>query len=226
MAPFPCPCPRRRRPGPRRAGRSPARRQPGPGFAALALLLGILSASSLHAAPVCRELRQRRDGLAAEAMQAEIALVMNIRQRLCPAEETAAEQANALARSHATSSATPSAAVPAPLPLDYQAFIRCREQAERLLRRARPVLFRNGNGFFFYTATGARLARQAEALQPELAASCPGTPASAASRPAAAAEAGRTTAGPATPATIGAPPTRPGLKQDASAPGTNLGADR
>ena len=148
---------------------------PGPGLPALALLLGVLSVSPLQASPACSDLRQRRDGLAARAMQAEIALVMDTRQRICPAQEAAAERAHAQARalegSQPAASATGSAGAPAPL--DYQAFIRCREQAERLLRRARPVLFSNANGFFFYTATGARLARQAEVLQPQIAAGCP-----------------------------------------------------
>lgn len=53
--------------------------------------------------------------------------------------------------------------------LDVDAYIRCRATTEALRKRTRPVLYTNRKGFFFYTAQGARLARDADALS----AACP-----------------------------------------------------
>lgn len=141
----------------------------------------------------CRELRQRRAQLAAEALQAEISLVLATRRRLCPQQEALAERANAgsdadpttpgasadqAAQSHRAGvldpsepkpqgvlSARPAAAAlhEAPVELDYSAYLQCRRLAEQQLRRSRPVLHTNRQGFSFYTLQGARLAREADA---------------------------------------------------------------
>ncbi len=130
----------------------------------IALLSFLLIPQSLRAAPACRALQEQRDQLATRAMQAEIALVQTIRRRLCPREEALAEQANAIDKAPADSALV--------APLDIGAYIRCREQAERLLGRTRPVLYRNQQKFLFYTAEGARLARAADDLAPQLSAAC------------------------------------------------------
>jgi hypothetical protein len=100
-------------------------------------------------------------------MQAEISLVMSLRRQLCAREDAAAEQAHA--EPLQPSPEPRSGAVPR---LDYAAYIRCRQQAEALLRRGKPVLYRNGRGFVFYTPAGADLARAADALQPEINQAC------------------------------------------------------
>ena len=112
--------------------------------------------------PDCRPLREQRDRLAAEAMQAEIALLHGIRQRLCPHQEALAVEANALAAGQAGGAQ-----------LDYAAYIRCREQAEAELQQSRPVLYRNRRGFTYYTQTGADLAREADGLEERLERACP-----------------------------------------------------
>jgi hypothetical protein len=146
------------------------------------LLAGLLPlqalAQSLGLAD-CRGLRERRDRLAAEAMQAEITLVLATRRRLCTRQEALAEQANA-----STAVADPTAGLharveqappsgEAPLALDYTAYLNCRRQAEQQLRRSRVVLYTNQRGFTFYTRAGARLARDADGWQQRLSASCP-----------------------------------------------------
>ena len=130
------------------------------------VLLGLLASSALGAEPACRELRERRDGLTAQAMQAEIALVMALRRQLCPREEQAHAEATP---------PSPEARSGDPPTLDYAAYIRCRERAEARLRRRHPVRYRNGRGFVFYTQAGAGLARAADALQPEIAQACAST---------------------------------------------------
>jgi hypothetical protein len=130
-------------------------------------LLWLLAAALLLQAPAwsapdCRPLREQRDQLAGAAMQAEIALLRGIRQRICPSQEAIAVEANALAASQAGGA-----------PLDYTAYIRCREQAEAQLQRSRPVLYRNRRGFTYYTQTGADLAREADGLQERLERACP-----------------------------------------------------
>lgn len=101
-------------------------------------------------ASLCRPWREERDTLAQQAMAAEIALVQQTRQRLCPQLERQASAANADQRDYG--------------PIDYQALIDCRQRAEQSLRRSRTVLYRNDRGFLFYTAEGARLARRADAV--------------------------------------------------------------
>ena len=132
----------------------------------LGLLPLLLVAQGLGAAPACPALREQRDQLATQAMRAEIALVQTIRRRLCPREEALAEQANA----SGTASGDPSTQA---APLDFGAYIRCRHQAEDMLGRTRPVLYTNRQQFLFYSAEGARLARAADALLPQLNAACP-----------------------------------------------------
>jgi hypothetical protein len=128
----------------------------------LAAVLLLQAQSPAWSAADCRPLLEQRDRLAGAAMQAEIALLHGIRQRLCPRQEAIAVEANALAASQAGGAQ-----------LDYTAYIRCREQAEAELQRSRPVLYRNRRGFTFYTQTGADLAREADGLQEQGERACP-----------------------------------------------------
>lgn len=149
----------------------------------------------------CRDLRARRDQLATEAMQAEISLVLATRRRLCPELEAVAEQANANTIHHdidtngaddqaGADTGDPSALKGRVVPpdFDYLAYLQCRRRAEELLRHSRTVLHTNLRGFTFYTLAGARLARDADAVQRSLSASC--TSESASARPASAASSG------------------------------------
>ena len=83
-------------------------------------------------------------------MQAEIALLHDLRQQICPDQETAATQFNGV------------------VPLDFGSYIRCRARAEAQLQHSRRVLHRNRLGFPFYTADGAHFAQQADAMQTSL----------------------------------------------------------
>jgi hypothetical protein len=126
------------------------------------LLLAVLAAAlavgwdlPVAAADGCRALQEQRDLLARQAMQAEIDLLHGLRQRLCPSQEALATGGVGLL------------ADPAGRPqLDLEAYIHCRQQAEVQLQRQRPVLYTNRRGFIYYTAAGASLAREADALQP------------------------------------------------------------
>jgi hypothetical protein len=122
----------------------------------LLLAAAAMAVAPALAQPDCRALKEQRDQRMHQAMQAEIALLQTIRTRLCPAEEAQAAAANALAPGHAAGT-----------PLDYSAYIRCRQRAEARLQRSRPVLHRNLRGFAFYTPEGARLASDADGLQLE-----------------------------------------------------------
>ena len=102
----------------------------------------------------CRDLRERRDALAAEAMAAEIALVQEVRGRLCPRLRRQADAANANDQVFT--------------PIDYQALLLCRRRAEQLVERTRPVRYRNRLGFTFYTEGGADLAARADAVAREM----------------------------------------------------------
>jgi hypothetical protein len=115
----------------------------------------------------CQAWRDRRDRLASEAMRAEIALVQEQRRRLCPVQEALAERAHADAPPNGP---PPETTVQGEL--DYGAYGSCRRQAEARLRRIRTVQYTNAQGFRFYTVSGARLARSADALQQQLAATC------------------------------------------------------
>ena len=119
---------------------------------AVATLLGSgpLSAAELS---LCRALREQRAAIASEAMQAEITLVQRLREQICPQLNQQAEAA------HAGGTADPAIAI------DYQALIHCRHRAEQRLERQRPLLYTNRRGFRYYTAAGARLARQADAKE-------------------------------------------------------------
>lgn len=128
----------------------------------LLLLAAVLRTAPLWAAEDCQALRERRDQLARQAMQLEIALLHDVRQRLCPQQEAAATEANALV---AQPSVDP--------PLNYEAYIRCRARAEAQLQRSRPVLYRNRLGFPYYTAAGARLAQEADAQRATIDPRCP-----------------------------------------------------
>lgn len=181
-----------------------------------ALLLSALLPLQALAQPLelleCRSLRAQRDRLASEAMQAEIALVVATRRRLCPQQEALAERANANnnpvsaepeatananahnAEAHTKANPVAKADTMAEIStnasaeadtninantarqgeedLDYTAYLECRRSAEMQLQRSRPELYTNLRGFRFYTSTGARLARQADALQQRLATGC------------------------------------------------------
>jgi hypothetical protein len=120
-----------------------------------------LSLACLLAAPAmaadreaCRNLLDQRNALAEQAIKAEIALVRTIRERICPVLSKQADRANANDRSELT--------------IDYQALLDCRHKAEEQLLRSRRVLYVNRQRFRFYTAAGAKLARQADGLDQEL----------------------------------------------------------
>ncbi len=103
---------------------------------------------------VCRNLLEQRHALAEQAMKAEIALVRTTRERICPVLSQQADGANANDRNETT--------------IDYQALIECRHKAEEQLLRSRRVLYVNIQQFRFYTAAGAKLARQADGLMQPL----------------------------------------------------------
>jgi len=108
----------------------------------------------------CRWLREQRDALASAAMEQELALARTMRGRLCPDLAARAEGANARDGAYA--------------PLDFAAWSRCRQEAEKRLEASHPVRYRNSQGFTFYTAEGASLARQADELaKRRLALKCP-----------------------------------------------------
>lgn len=96
----------------------------------------------------CKQLSLQREHQAAQAMQAELVLIHELRQRICPKQE-------------ALASATDLAA---PSELDLAAYIRCRREAEAELQRSKPVLYTNRNGFTFYTPAGAQRAAAADTL--------------------------------------------------------------
>ncbi|MEA5400058.1 hypothetical protein VB734_08405 [Synechococcus sp. BA-124 BA4] len=102
----------------------------------------------------CQNLLDQRNALAEQAMKAEIALVRTIRERICPVLSQQAEGANANDRNELT--------------IDYQALIECRHKAEEQLLRSQRVFYVNRQQFRFYTAAGAKLARQADGLDQEL----------------------------------------------------------
>lgn len=102
----------------------------------------------------CRNLLEQRNALAEQAMKAEIALVRTTRERICPVLSQQADGANANDRNETT--------------IDYQALIECRHKAEEQLLRSRRVLYVNIQQFRFYTAAGAKLARQADGLMQPL----------------------------------------------------------
>ena len=102
----------------------------------------------------CRNLLDQRNALAEQAMKAEIALVRTIRERICPVLSQQADGANANGRNELT--------------IDYQALIECRHKTEEQLLRSQRVLYINRQQFRFYTAAGAKLARQADGLMQPL----------------------------------------------------------
>lgn len=99
----------------------------------------------------CYALRDQRDAISAEAMKHEIALARTYRERICPVLSKQADGANAKDQTFTT--------------LDYSALIQCRRHAEQDLERSHSVIYRNSQGFTFYTPAGALLARQADALR-------------------------------------------------------------
>ena len=117
--------------------------------------------------------QEQRCQLARRAMAAEVALVHAQRQRVCPRLEALATADDKTYDSSEELSGQ----------LDYGAYIRCREQAERQLTATHPVLYRNSAGFPFLTPDGARLARQADALIKTRQASCSAPPTAAEQSP-------------------------------------------
>ena len=103
---------------------------------------------------VCRNLLDQRNALAEQAMKAEIALVRTTRERICPVLSQQADGANANDHNETT--------------IDYQALIECRRKAEEQLLRSRRVFYVNIQQFRFYTAAGAKLARQADGLMQQM----------------------------------------------------------
>lgn len=102
----------------------------------------------------CQNLLDQRNALAEQALKAEIALVRTIRERICPVLSQQADGANANDRNELT--------------IDYQALLDCRHKAEEQLLRGQRVLYVNRQQFRFYTAAGAKMARQADGLDQEL----------------------------------------------------------
>lgn len=126
-----------------------------PGLLGLALLGVLLLAPALAGTlEQCRDLRQRRDALAAEAMAAEIVLAQELRERLCPELNRQAEGSNANDQVF--------------VPIDYEALRLCRRRAEQLIERTRPVRYRSRVAFTFYTTAGAVLAEKADAVAGEM----------------------------------------------------------
>jgi hypothetical protein len=119
------------------------------------LLLAVILGSSVRALAAeqeeCHALRLQRDALASAAMEQEVALARTIQQRLCPDLAARAAGANALDGIYR--------------PIDFGAWSRCRVDAERRLEQIHSVRYRNAQGFTFYTAEGASLARQADAVR-------------------------------------------------------------
>lgn len=117
-------------------------------------------------------------------MQEEITLVKQVRERICPRLSRAAEAANANALHLDAAQADTAAGAaarggtgaldPSSAPIDYAALIDCRRRAEALLERTHAMLYRNRLRFTFFTAEGAALARQADALASQMESSgCP-----------------------------------------------------
>ncbi|MCX5951589.1 MAG: hypothetical protein NT158_10665 [Cyanobacteria bacterium] len=121
----------------------------------LLLACGWLAAPAMAAeSEACQNLLDQRNALAEQALKAEIALVRTIRERICPVLSQQADRANANDRNELT--------------IDYQALLVCRHKAEEQLLRSQRVLYVNRQRFRFYTAAGAKLARQADGLDQEL----------------------------------------------------------
>lgn len=132
-----------------------------PGLLGLALLGALLLSPALAGTlEQCRDLRQRRDALAAEAMAAEIVLAQELRERICPELNHQAEGSNANDRVF--------------VPIDYEALRLCRRRAEQLIERSHPVRYRSRLAFTYYTTAGAVLAEKADGVAAEmLDESCP-----------------------------------------------------
>jgi hypothetical protein len=126
----------------------------------LAVLL-LLAPGGLAAEPItCPDLREQRDDLARRAMAAELVLVRQSRERICPALSRAAEAANANHPGYGNDTA---------VTIDLQALRDCRQAAEQLLERQNRLRYRNRLGFSFYTPAGAGLAAEADRLAGALA---------------------------------------------------------
>lgn len=126
-------------------------------WGALALAVLLLQSSAGLAADTesCPQLRQQQQDLARQAMAAELVLVQQSRQRVCPELNRAAEAANAL---------TPDYDSTAAAAIDLQALRDCRRTAEQQLERSHRPLYRNRLAFTYYTPSGAALAAAADRL--------------------------------------------------------------
>lgn len=136
-----------------------------PAWLVATLLVSVAALPSLAAEDRCEQWQQQRDALAREAMQAEIEAVHRLRLRICPQQEQQASLRNA------DQTQQPNAA-----PFNYEAYIRCREQAEAQLLHSKRVLYRSRLHFTYYTALGAQRAQQADALRSKLESECPARP--------------------------------------------------
>ena len=132
----------------------------------MALALVLASPALALEVSRCRALREQREALATAAMEAELNLVRQVRERLCSQLTRQAELANANQPPPAAGSGEPAT--------DYRALLHCRQQAEQVLKASHPVLYRNRLGFTYYTRSGASLASRADGVQRSLLAeACP-----------------------------------------------------
>lgn len=127
----------------------------------LRLLGGIaLAMGSLHVGAEttdgCRVLRERRDGLAYQAMERELAMVRSYRAKLCPLLALRAESANAMDALHSESHMPP---------INYAEWSACRLRAERQLEAHHKVRYLNRQRFTFYSESGAALAAEADRVE-------------------------------------------------------------
>ena len=129
-------------------------------MAALLGASGLLPSAALAAdLEACRALQQQRDELAQQAMTAELQLVRQIREQVCPDLHRAAEAANALTPGYDSVKAAA---------IDLQALRDCRHTAERQLEARHRQRYRNRLGFGFYTAAGAARAAAADRVAARL----------------------------------------------------------
>ncbi|MEB3256233.1 MAG: hypothetical protein VKJ05_07585 [Synechococcaceae cyanobacterium] len=126
-------------------------------------LLGVLPV--LAGDDNCQRWQQRREELSRQAMQAEIEAVHRLRLQICADEERQESLRNAERFPQAESA-----------PFDYEAYIRCREQAEAAMLRSQRMRNRSQRHFTVYTAWGAKQAQQVDDLLLHLERNCQARP--------------------------------------------------
>ncbi|APD47526.1 hypothetical protein KQ302_04175 [Synechococcus sp. CS-602] len=102
----------------------------------------------------CGALRAEYQHLFAEAISAEVELLSATRRRLCPDLEPPREGGANLRGPDQE--------------LDIGGLLACRQQAERAVQAASPLLFTAQGGFRFFTPSGASQARAAQRLLAQL----------------------------------------------------------